>query len=82
MYGRDHIPLSNSTVLGPKGEGDEVDLICEASGGKPIPKVKWYNGTTEIQRGRYFQIKQKRLNQPHLIEKYLYAKINNFTKER
>lgn len=54
VYGRDHIPLSNSTVLGPKGEGDEVDLICEASGGKPIPKVKWYNGTTEIQRGKYF----------------------------
>nr|XP_023026368.1 titin-like [Leptinotarsa decemlineata] len=34
-------------------EEDEFDLICEASGGKPIPKVRWYNGTNEIQRAKY-----------------------------
>ncbi|XP_074027945.1 neuromusculin isoform X7 [Leptinotarsa decemlineata] len=49
----DHTPLPNSTVIGPMEEEDEFDLICEASGGKPIPKVRWYNGTNEIQRAKY-----------------------------
>lgn len=46
------ISLGNASVLGPKEEGTEVDIICEALGGKPIPKVTWYNGTTEIKRGK------------------------------
>lgn len=47
----DHTPLANFTVIGPMEEDDEIDLICEATGGKPTPKVRWYNGTTEVKRG-------------------------------
>ncbi|XP_049818622.1 hemicentin-1 isoform X3 [Aethina tumida] len=56
VLGNDGISIKNHTVLEPKDEGTEVDLICEAIGGKPIPKVTWYNGTTEITRAAYTAI--------------------------
>lgn len=56
VLGNDGISIKNHTVLEPKDEGTEVDLICEAIGGKPIPKVTWYNGTTEITRGKFYFI--------------------------
>lgn len=31
-------------VIGPYDEGSNVHLICEAEGGKPPPKVEWYQG--------------------------------------
>lgn len=40
--------LSNSSILGPYDEGTHVTLNCEAHGGRPTPKVSWYNGTHEI----------------------------------
>ncbi|CAH0547570.1 unnamed protein product [Brassicogethes aeneus] len=50
ILGNDGVSIKNSSVIGPKDEGTEIDLICEAIGGKPTPKVKWYNGTKEITR--------------------------------
>ncbi|KAL3285415.1 hypothetical protein HHI36_019517, partial [Cryptolaemus montrouzieri] len=41
-------PLVNSSILGPKDEGTDVEIICEAEGGKPVPMVRWYNRTTEL----------------------------------
>ena len=35
----------SSGIVGPFNEGQEVRLLCEAGGGKPIPRVTWYNGT-------------------------------------
>ena len=32
-------------MIGPYKEGQEVRLVCESGGGKPIPKVTWYNGS-------------------------------------
>ncbi|XP_071742750.1 synaptogenesis protein syg-2 isoform X3 [Lepeophtheirus salmonis] len=36
--------ISNS-IIGPYTEGQELRLLCESGGGKPIPKVTWYNGS-------------------------------------
>jgi len=35
----------SSGMVGPFNEGQEIRLLCEAGGGKPIPRVNWYNGT-------------------------------------
>ncbi|XP_059086621.1 hemicentin-1-like isoform X5 [Tigriopus californicus] len=43
--------IVSSTSLGPFNEGEELRLLCESGGGKPIPKVTWYNGT-EIMSGK------------------------------
>lgn len=43
--------LVNDTTLAPKKERAELELICEAIGGKPVPKVLWLNGTSEMTRG-------------------------------
>ena len=39
---------SDVSSIGPFNEGQEVRLLCEAGGGKPIAKVIWYNGTQVI----------------------------------
>ncbi|XP_057661910.1 titin isoform X1 [Diorhabda carinulata] len=57
--GGDHTPLPNATVIGPLEEEDEIDLICEATGGKPTPIVSWYNGTTYLKRAKYVVAKSK-----------------------
>lgn len=46
-------PIENTTTLEPVDEGTEAELICEAHGGRPIPDVKWYNGSEEM-KGRNF----------------------------
>ncbi|XP_076265080.1 neuromusculin isoform X2 [Rhynchophorus ferrugineus] len=53
IIGMDGAPMENGSILGPKEEGEEVDLVCEAGSGKPIPRVSWYNGTTLISRAQY-----------------------------
>ncbi|XP_050315809.1 uncharacterized protein LOC126750284 isoform X2 [Anthonomus grandis grandis] len=50
---KDNEVIKNGSILGPKEEGDEVDLVCEAGPGKPTPRVNWYNGTTLISRAQY-----------------------------
>ncbi|KAK4872366.1 hypothetical protein RN001_014395, partial [Aquatica leii] len=37
-----------NTTFGPNEEGTEIELVCEAIGGKPKPQVKWYNGSREM----------------------------------
>ncbi|CAG9768077.1 unnamed protein product [Ceutorhynchus assimilis] len=53
IIGLDGVKMTNGSILGPKEEGDEVDLVCEAGSGKPIPRVSWYNGSTLISRAQY-----------------------------
>jgi hypothetical protein len=45
--GQDVLGGSHSSI-GPFNEGQEIRLLCESGGGKPIPKVTWYNGTEII----------------------------------
>ena len=44
MDGKD---ISDS-VIGPYNEGRELRLLCESGGGKPIPRVTWYNGSESL----------------------------------
>lgn len=48
--GQDIIGLGQGEVtsIGPFNEGQELRLLCESEGGKPIPKVTWYKGTNVI----------------------------------
>ena len=48
-----HSSTSVSTV-GPFNEGTELRLLCESGGGKPIPRVTWYNGS-QIISGKWIQ---------------------------
>ena len=41
----------SDSVIGPYNEGQELRLLCESGGGKPIPRVTWYNGS-EILSGK------------------------------
>lgn len=45
-------PIENRTTLEAVDEGTEAELICEANGGRPIPEVKWYNGSDEM-KGKF-----------------------------
>ncbi|KAK9736364.1 hypothetical protein QE152_g12628 [Popillia japonica] len=38
----------NSSWLGPYNEGTNIELKCEARGGRPIPKITWYNNSNII----------------------------------
>ena len=40
--------VSPENPVGPFNEGQELRLLCESGGGKPIPRVTWYNGTEII----------------------------------
>ncbi len=40
--------MSPENPVGPFNEGQELRLLCESGGGKPIPRVTWYNGTEII----------------------------------
>ncbi|XP_067007165.1 nephrin isoform X1 [Anabrus simplex] len=40
--------LQNASSIGPFNEGDELSLMCESGGGKPIPSVTWWNGTRKM----------------------------------
>ncbi|CAG0915650.1 unnamed protein product [Notodromas monacha] len=40
--------LKNGSKVGPFKEGTEISLRCESRGGKPVPKVSWLNGTSQI----------------------------------
>ncbi|XP_060519272.1 titin isoform X2 [Cylas formicarius] len=53
IIGVDGASMANASILGPKNLGDEVDLVCEAGIGKPIPRISWYNGSTLINRAQY-----------------------------
>ena len=38
-------------TIGAYNEGQEMRLACESGGGKPIPRVTWYNGRGEVIAG-------------------------------
>ena len=40
-------------TIGAYNEGQEMRLVCESGGGKPIPRVTWYNGRGEVIAGKY-----------------------------
>ncbi|GJQ78949.1 putative immunoglobulin like protein [Trypoxylus dichotomus] len=46
-------PVANTSSLGPYNEGTNVELTCEAHGGRPIPKVTWYNNSDIIKYPPY-----------------------------
>ena len=55
MDGKD---ISDSRI-GPYNEGQELRLLCESGGGKPIPRVTWYNGSEKIsgKKKRFTEVK-------------------------
>ena len=40
-------------TIGAYNEGQEMRLVCESGGGKPIPRVTWFNGRGEVIAGKY-----------------------------
>ncbi|CAG0881270.1 unnamed protein product [Darwinula stevensoni] len=40
--------VENSSMIGPYNEGSELTLLCESGGGKPIPRITWWNGTQSV----------------------------------
>lgn len=40
--------ITNGTRLDPADEGTEISLRCEATGGRPTPKVSWYKGGEKL----------------------------------
>ena len=60
--GRD---ISSSSIIGPFNEGYELRLICESGGGKPIPRVTWYNGSNVIS-GKSQMLEKKSIAWPIL----------------
>ncbi|CAG0902763.1 unnamed protein product [Cyprideis torosa] len=53
-YRNDNATLNKTTlvkdnpVIGPFHEGREITLTCEAGGGKPVPRVTWWNSTKSV----------------------------------
>ena len=43
-------------TIGAYNEGQEMRLVCESGGGKPIPRVTWYNGRGEVIAGMYTKV--------------------------
>ena len=43
--------LAPQVTIGSYNEGQEMRLVCESGGGKPIPRVTWYNGRGEVIAG-------------------------------
>ncbi len=54
--GQDVHVSSSEGPVGPFNEGQELRLLCESGGGKPIPRVNWYNGT-DIISGKILAVK-------------------------
>lgn len=44
--------IKNGTNLEEKNEGTDVVLTCTSVGGKPLPMVAWYNGTSRVSKGK------------------------------
>ena len=44
-------------TIGAYNEGQEMRLVCESGGGKPIPRVTWYNGRGEVIAGKYKKLR-------------------------
>lgn len=51
----DSAEISNSALIGPFEEGQELKLSCQSGGGKPIPDITWWNGTHKLP-GEYNRI--------------------------
>ncbi|XP_025836986.1 hemicentin-2 isoform X4 [Agrilus planipennis] len=49
LIGSNGRSLGNESILGPINEGTNIEITCEANGGRPVPKVIWYNGSKEIE---------------------------------
>lgn len=41
-------PSQSSYLVGPFDEGSTVTLECSTSGGRPIPDIKWFNGSKQL----------------------------------
>lgn len=41
-------PNQSNYLIGPFDEGSTVTLQCFSSGGRPIPDVKWFNGSKQL----------------------------------
>uniref|UniRef100_A0A2P2I4X8 Neural cell adhesion molecule 1-like n=1 Tax=Hirondellea gigas TaxID=1518452 RepID=A0A2P2I4X8_9CRUS len=48
MTFKDGSPIDNDTTIGPFDEGTQLELICESGGGKPVPRITWWNDTTQL----------------------------------
>ena len=46
-------------TIGAYNEGQEMRLACESGGGKPIPRVTWYNGRGEVIAGMFYRAGQR-----------------------
>ena len=43
--GRTSAAIRNVSDIGPFHEGTTVTLLCRSGGGRPAPRIEWWNGT-------------------------------------
>jgi hypothetical protein len=42
--GRTSAAIRNVSRIGPFNEGTIVTVLCRSGGGRPVPKIDWWNG--------------------------------------
>lgn len=53
--GKTSAAIRNVSRIGPFNEGTIVTLLCRSGGGRPVPRIEWWNGS-HIMEGKVFLV--------------------------